>query len=52
MFASFHLSGKQEDLILLLQMKVIPSAMHDAASFSSLGPVLSIPVALLIFTFD
>ena len=33
-------------------MKVILSAMHGAASFSSLGPILSVPVALLISTFD
>ena len=44
--------GKQEELILLLQMKVISSAMHGAASFKSLGPKLSVPVALLVSTFN
>ena len=33
-------------------MKVISSVMHGAASFNNLGPILSVPVALLISTFD
>ena len=33
-------------------MKVMSSAMCDAASFKSLAPILSVPVALLRSTFD
>ena len=51
-FASFHLSGKQLELILLLQMNVMSSAICFAASFRSLAPILSVPVALLTSMLD
>ena len=38
--------------MLLLQINVISAAMSGAASFSNHGPILSVPVALLISIFD
>ena len=48
---SFHLSGKVELFILWLQICFRLSEINGAASFKSLGPMLSEPVALLISIF-
>ena len=48
---SFHFSGKVELIILWLQMYVKLSDIYGAANFSNLGPILSVPVALVISIF-
>ena len=45
--ASFHLLGNVHLFMLWLQMYVMSSAIYGAASLSSQGPILSVPVALL-----